>query len=111
LGPITQSLFIDALTFYKTDPDAGNILSKMYQNLKKYKLEFEYSERDRELFNEGLKDELYVVYEGGKVALKIERIKKDYSSDNWLFVEYRSDEVASAFLERNRPKRAAAGDF
>ena len=111
LGPITQSLLIDALTFYETDPDAGNILSKMYQNLKKYKLEFEYSERDRELFNDGLKDELYVVYEGGKVALKIERIKKDYSSDNWLYVEYRSGEVASEFLERNRPKRAAASDF
>ena len=79
--------------------------------LSKYNLEYEYSQRDLELYNEGEKDKLIVVYEGGKVALVIKKIKKDYSSENRLFIEYKDAETGKRYFEQNAPKRASSSDF
>ena len=79
--------------------------------LGKYNLDYEYSQRDFELYNEGEKDKLIVVYEGGKVALIIKKIKKDYSSENRLFIQYLGAVMGKSYLEQNAPKRASSSDF
>ena len=78
----------------------------------KYVLDYEYSERDRQLFNENEKSELLVVYSKGQVALRINRKEREnsYSKDLWLYIEYRGD-LAKAFLEVNRPVTATLDDF
>ena len=78
---------------------------------KKYKLDFEYSERDRQLFNENEKDKLYTVYEKGQVALLVGRKEKEYSRDLWLYIEYRDVEPAEVFFKSAKPKRAKESDF
>ena len=77
----------------------------------KYKLDFEYSERDRQLFNRGEKDKLYTVYEKGQVALIVTRKKKKYSRELWLYIEYRDVEPAQEFFKSAKPKRAKKSDF
>ncbi len=90
LGPIVGSVgFINELSTYLQKGET-NIYLNMRKNLKaKYKIDFEFSERDRQLFNENIKDKLYVVYSKGQVALLINRKKRGYSKDVWLYVEYR----------------------
>ena len=106
LGPITNSWSLTS-----DDPNDGDILNTTRRALNKYNLDFEYTQRDVELYNEDEKDQLKVVYEGGKVALIIKKIKKDYSSENRLYIEYKDSERAKIYLEQNRPKRASASDF
>ena len=106
LGPITNSWSLTS-----DDPNDGDILNTTRRALNKYNLDFEYTQRDVELYNEDEKDQLKVVYEGGKVALIIKKIKKDYSSENRLYIEYKDSERAKMYLEQNRPKRASASDF
>ena len=73
----------------------------------KYVLDYEYSERDRQLFNEGEKEHLLGVYSNGQVALRINRNKRDL----WLYIEYRDVESGKQFLEKNRPVTATSDDF
>ena len=110
LGPISQS-WVSYLPSGSKDINDGDILQKMRNNLSKYDLVFEYSQRDIELFNAGEKDSLIVVYEKGKVVLRIQRISKDYSFENRLYLEYRDAEEAKQYLEENIPKKATADDF
>ena len=110
LGPISQS-WISYIPTGSTDLNDGDILQKMRNNLSKYKLEYDYSARDVELFNAGEKDKLLTVYESGKVALMVRRVEKEYSSDIKLFLDYRDPETAKKFVEVNLPKRASADDF
>ena len=112
LGPISQGFgMLQALKYYSDNPDQGNIYSSMRKNLKKYELEFEFSERDRELFNEKQKKELLVVYEKGQVVLRLFRQKKDYSSDIWLYLEYRDVDNGEVLFKESKPKRASSSDF
>ena len=106
LGPITNSWSLSS-----NDPNDGDILNTTRRALSKYDLEYEYSQRDLELYNEGEKNKLIVVYEGGKVALVIQKIKKDYSSENRLFIHYKDAESGKKYLEQNAPKRASSSDF
>lgn len=78
---------------------------------KKYTLDYGYSERDRQLFNESEKDRLLHVYSKGQVVLEINRKKKDYSNDLWLYIHYFNQTSSKIFLERNRPVRASQDDF
>jgi hypothetical protein len=112
LGPIVQmGGFIDQLSTYVTKGET-NIYLKMRNTLgEKYKIDFEFSERDRQLFNEDSKDKLYSVYHGGQVALLINWKKRDYSKDLWLYIEYRDVKPAQIFLESTKPKRATSSDF
>ena len=104
MGPIASGgILIDFINEF-ADPDA-NIFRKMKTNFDtKYILEYEFSQRDRQLFNEREKSELLVVYSKGQVAL---RITRDFS----LYIEYRDISEARAFLKRNKPVTATLDDF
>ena len=73
----------------------------------KYEMDYDYSERDRQLFNESEKEILYIVYAKGQVALAL--VRKDYKIRS--LVEYREPETAKKFLEDNKPKKAKSSDF
>ena len=90
----------------------SNIFIKMKNTFdKKYTLDYGYSERDRQLFNESEKDRLLHVYSKGQVVLEINRKEKDYSNDLWLYVHYFDSTSAKSVLERNKPIRASDDDF
>jgi len=110
MGPVVQSqTFFGRVAEHVGD---GDIVIDMRRALDKYEMDYQYSERDRQLFNEGEKDKLYMVYEKGQVALLLTHIKKStYDIDNHLFVEYRDPETAKKFLQDNRPKKAKSSDF
>lgn len=115
LGPIVQSdgSFLTALSELVAEGET-NIYLQMVENLgSKYNLEYDFLERDRQLFNEEEKEKLLKVYFQGQVALRMFRLKKEdsYRSKLWLHVEYRDVEEAKVFLEENRPKRAQSSDF
>jgi uncharacterized protein YjbI with pentapeptide repeats len=90
----------------------SNIFVKMKNTFdKKYTLDYGYSERDRQLFNESEKSRLYRVYSKGQVVLEIGRKEKDWSSDLWLYIHYFDDETSEKKLEIYRPVRASDDDF
>jgi len=90
----------------------SNIFIKMKNTFdKKYTLDYGYSERDRQLFNESEKTGLYRVYSKGQVVLEISRKEKDYSNDLWLHIYYLDPAEAKEFLEKYRPVRASEDDF
>ena len=113
MGPIaSDGLFLDIVNdLIESD---SNIYRKMKRTMDtKYALDFEFSERDRQLFNENEKKELLVAYSNGQVVLKINRRKKEnsYSEDLWLYIEYRNIDSGKLFLNRNRPVEANLNDF
>ena len=90
----------------------SNIFIKMKNTFdKKYTLDYGYSERDRQLFNESEKSSLYRVYSKGQVVLEISRKEKNYSNDLWLYIHYLDPTKAEQFLNTNRPVRASNDDF
>jgi hypothetical protein len=90
----------------------SNIFIKMQENFdKKYTLDYGYSERDRQLFNESEKSSLFRVYSKGQVVLEISRKEKNYSNDLWLYIHYLDPTKAEQFLNINRPVRASNDDF
>ena len=107
MGPIVQS--DGSFTSFLSDlTGESNIYLRMKENIDaKYVLDYEYSERDRQLFNEGEKEHLLGVYSNGQVALRINRNKRDL----WLYIEYRDVESGKQFLEKNRPVTANLDDF
>tara|TARA_B110000008_G_C16763035_1_gene481396 strand:- start:34 stop:756 length:723 start_codon:yes stop_codon:yes gene_type:complete len=115
MGPIVDSdgsFFSTLNNLVASSNDEPNIYLKMKKNFDaKYALDYEYSERDRQLFNEGEKKELLGVYSNGQVVLKINRKERDYSKDLWLYIEYRDVKSGKQFLEKNRPVTANLDDF
>ena len=115
MGPIVSSdgsFFSQLNNLVVSSNDEPNIYLKMKKNFdSKYALDYEYSERDRQLFNEGEKDYLLGVYSNGQVALRINLKERDYSKDLWLYIEYRDVGAAKEFLEKNRPVIANIDDF
>jgi len=117
MGPIVSSdgSFFSILNNLVIDPNnEPNIYLKMKKNFDdKYVLDYEYSERDRQLFNESEKKYLIGVYSNGQVVLRIWRKERDnsYSKDLWLYIEYRDVKSGKQFLEKNRPVRASLDDF
>ena len=108
MGPITDDGYY--LDIFRADD--ANIYTKMKKSLSdKYELEFEYSERDRQLFNEKEKTSLFHTYSKGQVILEIKWITKDYSKDLRLYIHYLDEASAKAFIEANKPVRATADDF
>jgi hypothetical protein len=117
MGPIVSSdgsFFSTLNNLVASSNDEPNIYLKMKKNFDaKYVLDYEYSERDRQLFNEEEKEELLGVYSNGQVVLKINRKEREnsYSKDLWLFIEYRDVKYGKQFLEKNRPVTATLDDF
>jgi hypothetical protein len=90
----------------------SNILIKMQNTMdKKYTLDYGYSERDRQLFNESEKSNLYRVYSKGQIILEIVRQVEDYSSNLFLYIHYLDPTHAEIFLKENRPVIASEDDF
>ena len=113
LGPI-----VDTYSIYRTftemmGEEPSNIYEKTLQSLnKKYSSNYSYNERERQLFNENLLNQLLVVFSGGKVALKIFRKQIDtYNTSLWLHVEYRNSKQGKLFLDSNKPTREKSDDF
>ena len=108
LGPYAGGGFVQGLNeMFDDDP-----LLNMRKTLgEKYEMDYDYSERDRQLFNEREKEILYTVYAKGQVALVLIRETKDYSIGIRSYVEYRDKETAKTFLEENRPKKVKSSDF
>ena len=79
----------------------------------KYILDYQYSERDRQLFNERAKSYLLVVYSNGQVILRINKKqnKKTYRKDLWLYVEYQGVESGKQFLKNYQPNESTMDDF
>ena len=78
----------------------------------KYVENFAFSERDRELFNEGKSSDLWVVYSDGQVALKITRVEPgDPYSPLLLFVEYRDYDQGKYLVETHKPITITLDDF
>ena len=115
MGPIVDSdgsFFSTLNNLVASSNDEPNIYLKMKKNFDaKYVLDYEYSERDRQLFNEEEKEELLGVYSNGQVVLKINRKERDYSKDLWLYIEYRDVKSGKQFLEKNKPITATLDDF
>ena len=113
LGPIvdTYSLFRTFTEIMGEEP--SNIYEKTLQSLnKKYSRNYSFNERDRQLFNENMINELLVVFSKGRVVLKIFRKEIDtYNTSLWLYVEYRNNEKGKLFLEKNKPIRETSDDF
>ena len=109
MGPIVEGGGFYFDVFGEGD---SNIYTKTKKSLSnKYTLEYEYSERDRQLFNEYEKSSLFHVYSKGQVALEITHKEKDYSNDLWLYIAYRDPHQGEWFLGKNRPIRASEDDF
>jgi len=107
MGPISSDGFFIEMINELIDSDS-NIYLKMKKNFdSKYVLDFEFSERDRQLFNEGMKYDLLAVYSKGQVTLKINRNEGDL----WLYIEYRDVISGKSFLNANRPVKATLDDF
>ena len=115
MGPIVESdgSFFSVLNNLVIDEES-NIYLQMKRNFdSKYILEYMFSERDRQLFNEDLKEDLLGVYSNGQVTIRINRKEREnsYSKDLWLHIEYRDIEYGKQFLQRNRPVTATLDDF
>ena len=111
MGPIVASdgsFFSELNKLAVSEVDQPNIYLKMKNNFdNKYTLDYEYSERDRQLFNEREKEELLGVYENGQVVLKMNYKDRDL----WLYIEYRDVGLAKSFLEENTPITSTLDDF
>ena len=111
MGPIVSSdgsFFSQLNNLVVSSGNEANIYLKMKKNFDaKYNLDYEYSERDRQLFNEGEKEELLGVYENGQVVLKINLKNRNL----WLYIEYRDVDLAKSFLEENTPITSTLDDF
>ena len=112
MGPIVDAGIVGNSLNFSSNPESGNILFKMRSNLdKKYEKTFEFTDRDRQLFNEGEKDEIFDIYSKGKVVLRVVRVKEKYSEGLRLFLEYRNEKTANEYVEENMPKKASSSDF
>jgi hypothetical protein len=99
LGPRSGGGFVQAINEMVDDDPLLN----MRGTLSQYEMDYDWSERDRQLFNANEKENLYTVYAKGQVVFRIH--------ENRSYVEYRDPEIAKKFLEENRPKRAKSSDF
>jgi len=104
VGPLYQS-FLDNII-----GDPNNPYIKLKKSLESnYQVEWEFTERDRKLFNEGEKDSLWTSYNGGQIFSQI--VRKDKYSDLRLFVHYHTETEGKNLSEKRRPKNVNFNDF
>jgi hypothetical protein len=100
LGPRSGGGFVQAVVEMLDDDPILNMRGTLGS---KYEMDYDWSERDRQLFNAQEKENLYTVYAKGQVAFRLHK--------NRTYVEYRDPETAKKFLEDNKPKKATKSDF
>ncbi len=116
MGPIVDKYggLIDTLNEIFSEEE-NNVYLKYRDILNsKYRLDFKYNERDRQLFNENEKRYLFHVYNKGQVVIRIfkdSRQDSSYYKKLVLYIEYRDVDIGLNFLEAHRPVRAETSDF
>jgi len=104
IGPLYQT-FLDNII-----GDPNNPYLKLKKSLESnYQLEWEFTERDRKLFNENEKGSLWTSYNGGQVFSQI--LREDKYSDLRLFVHYHTKEDGKRLSEERRPQNVNFNDF
>jgi hypothetical protein len=104
LGPLYQT------NLGKIFGDPDNPYVKLKTSLgAKYQLDWEFTERDRKLFNEGAKSSLWTSYNNGQIFSQIYRIDK-YSNLK-LFVHYHTKEEGAKLSDERRPKNVKFDNF
>jgi len=113
IKPKINKMIIDVGPLYQTYldyiiEDPNNPYNNLKNNLsKKYGIDWESTERDRNLFNEGEKDSLWSSFGDNQIFLEIRRV--DYDME--LFVHYLTKEDGKLFSEKISPKNANFSDF
>ena len=106
---------IDVGTLYQTFldriiGDPTNPFEKLKKNLDtNYQLEWEFTERDRKLFNEGERNSLWTSYNNGEVFSEIRR--EDKYSELRLFVHYHTKNYGKMLSEQRKPQNVDFNNF
>ncbi len=104
VGPLYQTV----LDYVITDPE--NPYGKLKKSLNtNYELDWEFTERDRKLFNEGEKNSLWTSYNNGQVFSEITRV--DRYSDLRLFVHYHTKDDGKKLSEERTPQNVDFKSF
>ena len=74
----------------------------------KYKTDFEFSDRDKELFNTGKLDKLVNSYQQGQVILML---FENRIGGVRLQVSYQNSQLGREFIEKNKPSSLNSDDF
>lgn len=104
IGPLHET-FLDV---EKSDPI--NPYRQLRESLdKKYRLDWDFTDRDRILFNAGERDNLFVAYSSGRIFIEIER---GVGLSNYrLFVRYYPSADGKQLSAERRPNNANFDDF
>ena len=81
-----------------------NLLKSM---TKKYKLDYQFSDLDLNLYNNGKKERITISFEEGQVLLFVTRISGEHS----VFVTYSTKKQGKTNLDINRPSSLNTNDF
>ena len=112
LGPLDSYDWLSALKWRDADPENRNIFQNIRSILgKKYKLDFEFSERDITFFEIGETNVLRISFNNGQVYLELKKKVIDYSTKVRLFLTYTTKTKGQSYVDRYRPKKAKASDF
>ena len=82
----------------------GNLLKSM---TKKYKLDYQFSDLDLNLYNNGKKERIAISFEEGQVLLIVTRVSDEHS----VFVTYSTKKQGKTNLDVNRPSSLNTDDF
>ena len=104
VGPLYQSLLDRVIG------DPKNPYLKLKNSLdSKYQMEWEFTERDRKLFNEGEKNNLWTSYNEGQIFLEI--MREDKYSVLRLYLHYHTKEDGERLSEDRKPQNVNFNDF
>lgn len=104
IGPLYQSLLDNVIG------DPKNPYLKLKKSLEsKYQVDWEFTDRDRKLFNENERDSLWTSYNGGQIFSQI--LRKDKYSDLRLLVHYHTKEDGEKLSEVRKPQNVNFDDF
>ena len=103
LGPLYQG-FMDLIVANKENPYTS-LRNSMEKN---YTVDWEFTERQRKLFNSGEISNLYVSMEDGQAFINIAR---DRNNEIRLLVEYYAPLKGKSLSSSRRPKNADMSDF
>lgn len=103
LGPLYQG-FMDLIV----ENDRNPYISLRTSMEEKYKVDWEFTERQRSLFNSGEISNLFISMQDGQAFINIAR---DINGDIRLLAEYYSPSRGQAVSSSRRPKNADMSDF
>ena len=102
VGPLYQR-FIDRII----ETESNHFVSLKNNMSNRYNLDWEFTERQKNLFNEGEIADLYISFAGGQAFINIKRDGRNLR----LFVEYYDAEKGADLSESRKPVGAKVDDF